>query len=97
MLSKKSVAAVALLTLVWNVVAHGDGHEGMNMDMEMASEAATGTALPRPSPTDYDLWDIPSYAGLSSHRSSMVAHVAFMVLAWFFVLPVGTLDDLSPS
>lgn len=30
----------------------------------------------------------PSYAGVSEYSSMMIAHIIFMVIAWFFILPI---------
>lgn len=32
----------------------------------------------------------PSYSGLSEHSGILLAHIILMVLAWFFILPIGT-------
>jgi hypothetical protein len=44
-----------------------------------------------------DPWNLPSYSGLEAHSAHLVAHVAFMVAAWFFLLPIGTIPSAGPS
>lgn len=44
---------------------------------------------PQPEGDVHDPYNDPTYAGLSAHSGMMMAHIAFMVLAWFFILPVG--------
>ena len=38
---------------------------------------------------NYDFFDDPNYFRLEAYSGLMVAHIGFMILAWFFVLPVG--------
>ena len=45
-----------------------------------SASAATGDADPGPM----------SYFAYGNHTGTIVAHIVLMVLAWFFVLPVGT-------
>ena len=59
----------------------------MDMDMRNTTGPATYSELP----DNVDHYDMPSYFGLASHSNLMVAHIAFMVLAWFFTLPIGEL------
>jgi hypothetical protein len=36
------------------------------------------------------LLNLPNYAGLDSHTGSILAHIVLEVIAWFFVLPLGS-------
>ena len=72
--------AALLLQLSSLSTAHGqDGHSGTAM-AGMRNSTAQGHV---------DAYDLPRYAGLSSNTKSILAHVIFEVLAWFFVLPIG--------
>lgn len=66
------------------VLAHGS--EDMNMD-GMNSEPT-----PPVNHEPHDLFDLPSYIGLDTYSGLMLAHIVFMVLSWFFVLPLGKLS-----
>ena len=74
-------AAAVLLQLASTVYAHG--HDGSTDTMDMVHDK------PQPQEEEHDPYNDPTYAGLSAHSGLMMAHIAFMVLAWFFVLPVG--------
>lgn len=79
--SRLAVVAVLLLAAT-RAVAHGDEHSGMSdMDMNMNTTS--------PATSQDALYSLPSYAGLEQHSSMMLAHILFMTVAWFFVLPVG--------
>lgn len=70
------------------VTAQVDEH----IDMDMGQM----TSSPSPSPSlppnkNFDLYDEPNYASHEGFAGMMVAHVLFMIVAWFFVLPVGKL------
>lgn len=73
--------AAALLSIVSLVLAHGDD-EGHGMDMKKP-------AHPPSNGGEVDPYDMPSYAGLSQYQTQIICHVVFMVLAWFFILPIG--------
>lgn len=36
-----------------------------------------------------DLLDKQSYSGLAGHSGNMMVHIGLMVVAWFFILPIG--------
>lgn len=79
-----SVAAV-LLQLSAAVLAHGHdeaGDDGMG-DMKMGAGHLNQTAQDDP------WYTTPSYSGLSDHFGILLAHIILMVLAWFFILPIG--------
>jgi hypothetical protein len=80
MVTLRLTLAATLLQLTSFVAAHGgDGHASMDMDM---GNMNNGTVTVPDS-------SLPSYAGLSAHSGLMLAHIALMVAAWMFVLPVG--------
>lgn len=87
MVAIKHLLAASLLELITLVAAHGHGSQdetGLN-----TGPMSNGTVSP---PTDLDdVWQSPSYSGLEAHSASMLAHVVFMVAAWFFLLPIGRL------
>lgn len=78
------LASVAVLGLVPAAFAHGDD-EGMDMGMNMG---ANGT-LDQPRPEgEYP----PTYFALGEHTAAIYGHIALMVIAWVFVLPIGKLS-----
>jgi hypothetical protein len=81
MSSFRLTAAALLLQLASTVYAHGheDGIDGMDM----------GGEKPQSEGSEHDPYNDPSYAGLSAHSGMLMAHIGLMVLAWFFILPVG--------
>ena len=85
MASFRVAVTAALFQLASAVAAHGhDEHGSKDMgDMKMDAEhhAAGGDEV--------DLYALPSYSGLSAHSSMMLAHIVLMILAWFFILPIG--------
>ena len=89
MVSPRLVLAITPLFLVSAVTAHGgDGAHSTDVATswsEMAHTTFSATARP----TNVDLFDQPSYSGLSQHSGMLLAHVVLMVLAWMFVLPLG--------
>ena len=71
------------------MLGHGDENGGMQgMDMLESGPVRLTDE------NGVDLYDVPSYAGLSAHSSWMLAHILLMVLAWFFILPIGERDVL---
>ena len=77
----RGVVAAVLLQLASHVLAHGDD-EAHGMDMIMPEMSYSNG-------TEMELEDMPTYAGLGTHQTQIFAHVALMVLAWFFILPIG--------
>ena len=53
--------------------------DGMNVG---SAHASAGT-------DEVDKYALPSYAGLDKHSNMILAHIVIMVLAWFFILPIG--------
>lgn len=86
MLSSRRTVAAVLLQLASLALAHGgDEHNGMDMGDMMKPEPHESQ------PGDpADPYNMPSYAGLGMHSGMILAHIILMVLAWFFILPIGT-------
>lgn len=83
-----TVAAV-LLQLSSVAFGHGDDeHDGKDMGgmggMKMGAPHSNSSADPN------DWYNLPSYSSLTAHSRMMTAHIVFMVLAWFFILPIGS-------
>ncbi|KAK3376010.1 hypothetical protein B0T24DRAFT_213445 [Lasiosphaeria ovina] len=78
----QAVASAIILGLLPGALAHGDD------DMEM------GEGSDKPLPDDQYP---PNYFGLADHRGLIYAHIALMVLAWIFILPVGVMFSLARS
>ena len=81
--------ALALLGLLSLAFAHGhDSHVGDSTDMAMSGGAAhmafasNGTMKPTALVRS-------SYFSHSEFSGLMLAHIAFMTIAWFFILPIG--------
>lgn len=71
--------------------AHGDNessHETTGMvtgrDISTTPASSAPSHLHQP-----DSHGMPSYAGISEYSSMMIAHIIFMVIAWFIILPIG--------
>ena len=71
--------AAGLLYLFTSAVAHGHDATNMTMTAEQAARLLV----------EEGNWALPSYSGLAAHSSMMLAHIGLMVLAWFFILPIG--------
>lgn len=79
---KRWSTAAALLQVAAVVLAHGhDGDKKMDMDMASPDTSSSADTL--------NPEQLPSYAGLDQHRGAIMLHIVFMVLAWFFTLPIG--------
>lgn len=89
--SRQTIAA-ALLNLALVVLAHGDDeHGGMDMGNVSNSEVPHKSSGSK----EINNYDAPSYYGLESHGTTMLAHIVLMVAAWFFILPLGKLSDTT--
>jgi hypothetical protein len=88
MISSRWAAAAVLLHLA--AVAHAHGHDD-GMDMDIAA------SKPQQEHNDDDPYNLPSYAGLAEHQGLLLAHIALMVVAWFFVLPIGKYHPAAHS
>lgn len=83
---KMSAATALLLSLASCAAAHGNsGHGTMKMGGMQNSTNSTFNPLYQ------GQYSLPSYAGLDSYTGSMFAHIVLEVVAWFFVLPIGSL------
>jgi len=85
---KTTRAALLLCALAALAAGHGDEH--MDMGMDHVEQTSNLTSIPD-RPKHYNLYDEPNYASLEAHSGLIMAHIAFEVLAWFFVLPIGKL------
>lgn len=90
--------AVFLASLA-TALAHGDDESmDMNMDMEMNMHSSTSTATATPTPSASGHANDPmSYFAYGKHSSSIIAHVALMVLGWCFVLPAAVMLSIARS
>lgn len=81
------LSLTALLLCIFPLVSsHGhDGPSGAGMDMHNALVPIPIVTSYHPSPDE-----VLSYFRLDAEKSPILAHIVFMVLAWFFVLPIGT-------
>ena len=64
---------------------HGHGGMGGHTAPSPSASAAAGDADPGPM----------SYFAYGNHTGTIVAHVVLMIVAWFFVLPVGTYPPIG--
>lgn len=78
------VVFAAALVLSQSIAAHGDEHMQMG-EVNGAGNLSASPQIPTEAHRVYR-----SYFSDGSHTKTMVAHAAIMVLAWAFVLPVGT-------
>ncbi|EEH09168.1 integral membrane protein [Histoplasma capsulatum G186AR] len=90
-----------LLFLAVAVIAHGDdaGH-GMEMDMDGdggGSDSAGEHSSNNNGPTPSDGSSPMSYFAYQEHAGSIVAHIVLMVIAWFFILPIGVMLSVARS
>ncbi len=82
------LAALLLLGAVPLALAHGDesnesGMGGMGAEMAHLTSASSVAALNSSTVEQQSYFTYQSYGGL------MLAHIALMIVAWFFVLPIG--------
>ncbi|KAJ5621702.1 hypothetical protein N7528_006485 [Penicillium herquei] len=87
--------AVLLVASIATVRAHGEDEtmDDMNMDMSMDSHAAVQTVAASTAQADNPL----SYFAYGKHSSSIIGHIALMVIAWCFVLPAATMLSIARS
>lgn len=81
----RPLASAAFAAFVLFATAHES--TGMDMDMDMSMDMAHGAPTPTASPGTSD--GPMSYFAYGKHSSSVIAHIALMVVAWCFILPVG--------
>lgn len=83
------LTALALWGLLPLAFAHShESHAGDPMDMAMSGAAthmasASNVTIKATTPV------LPSYYSHSEFSGLMLAHIAFMTIAWFFILPIG--------
>ena len=75
-------AILSLLVFLPFVLAHGHDSPGS----EEASVGAPSTLLTSINTTNPK---IPSYFAHPQHVVLIIAHIALMTVAWFFILPIG--------
>jgi hypothetical protein len=75
-----TLASVAALGLIPAALAHGDEHAEMGEPSQPLPEAQYA----------------PTYFAHPDHRGTILAHIALMVIAWVFLLPVGKPPETSP-
>ena len=81
------LGVLLLLPLLAGAVPHDDDHG--SMDMHGGIDPSDGpSATPNPV-VDGDNRPLMSYFSYKKHSSSIIAHIVLMVVAWFFVLPIG--------
>lgn len=78
--------SVAAVLLHLTALAAGHGHDS-GMDMGITKPNISRTA--HTSFIADEVWNTASYVELGERSTSMLAHVVLMILAWFFVLPIG--------
>lgn len=83
-----NLAALLLLEAVPFALAHGDesdesGMGGIGAKMAHLTSASSVAALNSSTVEQQSYFTYPSHGGL------MLAHIGLMVVAWFFVLPIG--------
>ena len=85
MVIPKRIFATLLLQSATLAAAHRhDLHSETGMDMGSTSNLSTAGSVDANDP-----WLLPSYSGLEAHSGLLLAHIAFMVVAWIFLLPIG--------
>ena len=83
-----NLAALLFLGAVPLALAHGDesnesGMGGMGAKMAHLTSASSVAAL------NSSTVEQQSYFTYQRHGGLMLAHIALMIVAWFFVLPIG--------
>ncbi|KAJ5770679.1 uncharacterized protein N7511_002730 [Penicillium nucicola] len=80
-------------------IAHGeDGSMDMDMGMSMPMQTAHSTASSTPViPLNSHCESPMSYFACGKHSSTIMAHIALMVVAWCFVLPAAVMLSIARS
>ncbi|KAJ5349309.1 hypothetical protein N7541_007036 [Penicillium brevicompactum] len=89
----RPLASAAFAAFVLFATAHES--TGMDMDMDMSMDMAHSAPTPTASPGTSD--GPMSYFAYGKHSSSVIAHIALMVVAWCFILPVAVILSVSRS
>ncbi|KAI9852529.1 MAG: hypothetical protein M1838_000396 [Thelocarpon superellum] len=85
-------AAAVLSELAPPVDAHGHDHASPGTESGSTGAVSNGTMH---SISDSDR--VPSYFGLSSYSESISAHIALMITAWVFLLPLCVMLSIARS
>ncbi|KAJ5630936.1 uncharacterized protein N7484_011036 [Penicillium longicatenatum] len=93
----RAAFAVVFLASLATALAHGDDEMDMNMDMEMGMHPSATTATATATPSASGANDPMSYFAYGKHSSSIIAHIALMVLGWCFVLPAAVMLSIARS
>lgn len=88
-------ALILLAAVAGTALAHGDD-DNMDMGGMHNAPAVPTAAASAAGPTGTNSLIGPdgepiSYFALGTHSGALITHVVLMVVAWFFVLPVGML------
>jgi hypothetical protein len=90
--SRYKLVAV-LLQITWLVAGHGDdeAHKAEMAGVDMVESVGMKNT------THNSLYSMASYATLSEHSTMILAHAVLMVIAWGFLLPIGTVCPRTTS
>ncbi|KAK2744044.1 hypothetical protein FQN57_004497 [Myotisia sp. PD_48] len=91
--------AVVLSGFLFSLVAataHGNDHGSMEVDIDHGMETAVA-AIATPGPFADDPNSVLSYFAYRKATGTIIAHIAFMVIAWVIVLPVGVFLSVAKS
>jgi Domain of unknown function (DUF2427). len=83
------VALATTFTLFVASLATALPHGDESMDMGMDMNPVTDVPQPTTPTMQNNTAGAMSYFAYSKHSSTIIAHIALMVLGWCFVLPVG--------
>lgn len=86
--------ALSLLPAISRVLAHGDedGHSGEVKEMETMMATAVSSVIPSVTANASSLTAPESYFGYPAMSGLMIGHIILMIIAWFFILPIGQPD-----
>lgn len=74
-----------------HALGHGDMDIGMGMNHDSGgTESSNEQSNSTSSSPSSDSSGPMSYFAYQKHAGSIIAHIALMVIAWFFILPIGT-------
>ncbi|OJD23903.1 hypothetical protein ACJ73_04745 [Blastomyces percursus] len=102
----KGGALWLLLFLAVAVLAHGDDAAHGDTDVGMGhgsggggahSSNGHGNSTPSSSPSSSNSSSPMSYFAYQKHAGSIIGHVVLMVIAWFFILPIGVMLSVARS
>lgn len=85
-LQRSSFLFTAALLLQCLAFAAAHGHDGNNFAGGEPIDTAEAHAKPSAGPK----MEATSYFAYGEHSGAMLGHVVSMIIAWFFVLPIGT-------